>query len=138
MEQKKNREEKLEAPAGGQKRLDLDTFGEIMDRFIHNIAIGVAVYKEEKTDDWQIDGAGLGRVIDFYVYLHGLETLFVEMLREMKKQDAEIDPEKMVPALMKIVSNGLLEAAKKMDGEEAADDAGADPAGMNGETEDGE
>lgn len=137
MKQKKNRK-KLEAPAGAQKRLDLDTFGEIVDRFIYTSAIGVAVYKEEKTDDWQIDGAGLGPVIDFYVYLHGLETLFVEMLREMKRQDAEIDPEKLVPALMEVVSNGLLEAAKKMDGEEAADDAGADPDGTNGETADGE
>ena len=138
MEQKENRKEKREAPAGEQKRFDLDTFGEIVDKFIHNSAIGVAVYKEEKTDDWQIDGAGLGPVIDFYVYLHGLETLLLGLLREMKRQDAEIDPEKLVPALMEIVSDGLLEAAKKMDGEEAADDAGADPDGTNGETEDGE
>ena len=138
MSQDKNKKELLESIARKKKQLDLDTFGEIMDKFIHNSAIGVAVYKEEKTDDWQIDGAGLGRVIDFYVYLHGLETLLLGLLREMKRQDAEIDPEKLVPALMEVVSNGLLEAAKKMDGEEAADDAGADPDGTKGETDDGE
>ena len=138
MRQDKNKKELLDSLAREKKQLDLDTFGQIVDKFIHNSTIGVAVYKEEKTDDWQIDGAGLGPVIDFYVYLNGLETLIVELLREMKKQDAEIDPEKLVPALMEVVSNGLLEAAKKMDGEEAADDAGADPDGTNGETEDGE
>ena len=138
MRQDKNKKELLDSLAREKKQLDLDTFGQIVDKFIHNSTIGVAVYKEEKTDDWQIDGAGLGPVIDFYVYLHGLEILIVEMLREMKRQDAEIDPEKLVPALMEVVSNGLLEAAKKMDGEEAADDAGADPDGTNGETADGE
>ena len=63
-----------------KKQLNLDTFGEIMDEFIHKNKIGLMVLKEADSDDWEVTGVGMGYVMDFYVFLNALEPLYLKML----------------------------------------------------------
>ena len=92
------------------KELNLDTFGEIMDAFIKKSACGVAVYKEEDSEEWKIEGAGCGAVMDFYIFTNGIEPIFLKMLDEMKHQ---IDAEKLAETLTDILKEALIAAAKE-------------------------
>lgn len=47
------------------KQFDLDSFGEIMDNFIHESRCGLLVTKEEGEKDFHVQGAGCGAVVDF-------------------------------------------------------------------------
>lgn len=92
------------------KHLDLDTFGEIMDEFIHKNAVGIAVTKEADSDDWKVTGVGLGAVMDFYIFLNALEPIYLEMLEQMNGQ---MDTEKLAEALSDLMKKSMIEAAKK-------------------------
>ena len=65
------------------KKLNLDTFGEIMDKFIRESAFGVLAYKDEGEEEFHVKGAGCGAVMDFYIFLNALPALYREMLEEM-------------------------------------------------------
>lgn len=93
-----------------QKQLDLDTFGEIMDEFIHENEVGLAVLKEANSDNWEVKGAGVGAVMDFYIFLNALEPMFVAMLDQMKW---EINPEKLAESLSELIKQSMIAAAEK-------------------------
>ena len=97
---------------GELRKLDLESFGEIMDEFIEQSAVGIAVSKEEGEKVWTIHGAGCGSVIDFYIYLNGMEPIFLAMLDEMERVGG-IEAEKLVDSLLGELRKGLLEAAKE-------------------------
>lgn len=93
------------------KKLDIDTFGQIMDGFIEESKAGLAITKEEGEKEWTIHGSGCGAVIDFYIYLNGLDPIFRNMLAEMEKLGG-VKAEKLVDALLKEMRKGMIAAAK--------------------------
>ena len=98
---------------GKKKRamLNIDTFGEIMDEFVHKSKCGLLVTKEENSDRWEVHGAGCGAVLDFYIFLNAGETIYLQMLEEIGRQN--IDAEKLAEALTKQIKISMVEAAKK-------------------------
>lgn len=93
-----------------QKHLDLDTFGEIMDDFIHKNKVGLMVLKEADSDDWEVTGVGMGAVMDFYIFLNALEPIFVTMLEQMK---GEIEVEKLAESMSELLKRYMIAAAEQ-------------------------
>lgn len=93
-------------------RLDLDTFGKIMDEFIEQSRCGLAVTKEEGETEWTVHGSGCGPVMDFYIFLNALEPIYMDMLEAMGGRKA-MDPEKLARSLCQEVQKSLLAAAKE-------------------------
>ena len=93
-------------------KLDLDSFGKIMDEFIQKSKVGLAVTKEEGDAKWTVHGAGCGAVMDFYIFLNALEPIFLNMLDEMQRAGG-IDAEKLAGALCEVMEQSLIEAAKE-------------------------
>ena len=97
-----------------QKHLDLDTFGEIMDDFIHKNKVGLMVLKEADSDDWEVTGVGMGAVMDFYIFLNALEPIFLEMLEQMEgRMEGRIDAEKLAESLSDLVKKCMITAAEE-------------------------
>ena len=103
------------------KRLDIDSFGKIMDKFVHDASVGVGVKKEENTDEWEILTAGCGAVMDFYIWLNGIKPLFREMSREMSATGQPLLNEKLARSLGKLLFDELMETGKEMDKEAETD-----------------
>lgn len=58
------------------KKLDLDSFGEIMDKFILENEVGMSIIMPEGTIEPEIqDNTGMGPVMQFYIMLNALVTL---------------------------------------------------------------
>ena len=93
-----------------RKHLDLDTFGEIIDDFIHKNEVGLMVLKEANSDDWEVTGVGMGAVMDFYIFLNALEPIFLEMLEQM---DGRIDVEKLAESLSDLMKECMITAAEE-------------------------
>ena len=92
-----------------KKELNLENFGEIMDEFIQKSSCGLAVYKEEGEEDFRVEGAGCGAVIDFYIFLCALPDIYRRMLEEMGGREA-VDAERLAEALADMLEKGMLEA----------------------------
>ena len=93
-----------------QKHLDLDTFGEIMDDFIHKNKVGLMVLKEADSDDWEVTGVGMGAVMDFYIFLNALEPIYLAMLEQM---EGRMDAEKLAESLSDLVKKCMITAAEE-------------------------
>ena len=115
MDLRKTIDAEREAMDKMRKTLNIDTFGEIMDEFIRKSAVGLLVCKEENEEDFTVQGAGCGAVIDFYIMINALQPIFLQMLREMK---GKIDPELLATSLCDVMRDSLVKAAE----EEAAED----------------
>ena len=109
--------ETIRKNAGEMKKLDIDSFGEIMDDFIEQSACGLAVYEKEGEKEWTVDGSGCSSVIDFYIYLDALEVIYLRMLKEMKKAGG-IDAEKLADALCNELKKSMVAAAKETNDEQ--------------------
>lgn len=94
------------------RKLNIESFGEIMDDFIEQSACGLAVYKKEGEKEWTVEGSGCGSVIDFYIYLNALEVIYLRMLEEMKKAGG-IEAEKLAGALCDELKKSMVAAAKE-------------------------
>ena len=91
-------------------KFDLDTFGEIMDGVIRKSKIGLLVTKEADSEDWKVQGAGCGAVMDFYIFLNALIPIYLKMLEEMH---GGIDSEKLADALCDQMNECLVKAAEE-------------------------
>ena len=107
--------ETIRKNSGEMKKLDIDSFGEIMDDFIEQSACGLVVYKKEGEKEWTVDGSGCSSVIDFYIYLNALEVIYLRMLKEMTKAGG-IDAEKLAGALCDELKKSMIAAAKEQNG----------------------
>lgn len=89
---------------GTDKKLSLDTFGTVMDEIIKKSSVGLMVTKEEGSEEWKVQGAGLGAVMDFYIFLHALRPLYLQMLEEIGHQ---LDGEKLADSLAELLQEEL-------------------------------
>ena len=101
------------------RRLNLDSFGKIMDEFIEQSKCGLAVTKEAGETEWTVHGAGCGAVMDFYIFLNALEPIYLDMLDQM---GGKMDPEMLADALCEEVKKSLVAAVDDRRGKK--DDAG--------------
>ena len=88
------------------KHLDIDSFGEIMDGFIKKSKVGLLVYKAENEEDFHVQGAGVGAVMDFYIFLNALAPIFEQMMAEMDGKE-NFYTEKLIDALVNEVRKTL-------------------------------
>ncbi|MBQ1772277.1 MAG: hypothetical protein II000_10110 [Clostridia bacterium] len=93
-----------------RKHLDLDTFGEIIDDFIHKNEVGLMVLKEANSDDWEVTGVGMGAVMDFFIFLNALEPIYLAMLEQM---EGRIDAEKLAESLSDLMKECMITAAEE-------------------------
>lgn len=97
---------------GELEGLNLETFGEMMDKVIEASRLGLLVTKEEGEKDFHVLGAGCGAVMDFYIFLNALPVLFENMLEEMNHQ---LEEEKLAEAMCEEMKKTLIKAAKEED-----------------------
>ena len=98
------------------KQFDLDSFGEIMDNFIHESRCGLLVTKEEGEEDFHVHGAGCGAVVNFYIFMSALPEIFKAMLREMGGPKA-FEINKLAKTIAAMLEEEMKDAAAEAAGE---------------------
>ena len=91
-------------------RMDLDTFGKILDELIRENEVGLMVHKTANSEMWNVKGVGCGAVMDFYIFLNAAEVLFRQMLNETK---GIIDAEKTAESMGELVKECLIRVARE-------------------------
>lgn len=95
--------------------LNLDTFGEIMDKFIHENEICLLVSKQAMTDDWWVnDNTGAGSVMQFYILLNALGVVLADIIRTA---GLDGDIEGMIDGLLRLVKEDVLNGIHPEGGE---------------------
>ena len=100
---------------GELEGLNLETFGEMMDKVIEASRLGLLVKKEEGETEFDVLGAGCGAVMDFYIFLNALPVLFEKMLEELNHQlkGQQLEAEKLAEVLCEEMKKELIKAAKE-------------------------
>lgn len=95
--------------------LNLDTFGVLMDQFIHENEISLLVSKEAMTDDWRVrDNTGCGPVMQFYILLNALSVVLTDMLRIL---EMDMGIEDFIGGLLRLVKEDVLNGIHPEGGE---------------------
>lgn len=98
------------------KKLDLDSFGEIMDKFILDNDISLLINMPAGTIEPEIqDNTGMGPVMQFYIVLNALPRIVTETMDLMKIPDSE--REHLVDEILKLVNDDILEVSANAYGE---------------------
>lgn len=91
------------------QKLDLDTFGEIIDEILEESHVQMVIDMPEGTQNVTIkDNIGAGPVLQFYVTLRAFEATF-RGFRDLLKEGAD---EGFIDALLKMVKDSLMEEAQ--------------------------
>ena len=90
------------------KKLDLDSFGEIMDKFILENEVGMSIIMPEGTIEPEIqDNTGMGPVMQFYILLNALVAVVKNVTDLMGiEKDARED---LVDGILDLVKNDIME-----------------------------
>ena len=90
------------------KKLDLDSFGEIMDKFILENEVGMSIIMPEGTIEPEIqDNTGMGPVMQFYIALNALVDIVKNVTDLMGiENDARED---MVDGILDLVKKDIME-----------------------------
>jgi len=97
---------------GELEELNLETFGEMMEKVIVASRLGLLVTKKEGETEFNVLGAGCGAVMDFYIFLNALPVIFEKMREEMNN---ELKAEELAEALCAEMRKVLIKAAKEED-----------------------
>lgn len=91
------------------KKLDLDSFGELIDDFLKDNVIHMLLTIPEGTLDVQVqDNTGMGAVVQFYILLNSIKTVSDAMLEQMKIDDTSQEWRNVVDSLLGLVRNELI------------------------------
>ena len=90
------------------KKLDLDSFGEIMEKFILENEVGMSIIMPEGTIEPEIqDNTGMGPVMQFYIVLNALSRIVTETMDLMEiEKDARED---LVDGILDLVKQDIME-----------------------------
>lgn len=90
------------------KKLDLDSFGEIMDKFILENEVGMSIIMPEGTIEPEIqDNTGMGHVMQFYILLNALVAVVKNVTDLMGiEKDARED---LVDGILDLVKKDIME-----------------------------
>lgn len=95
------------------KTMNLDAFGEIMDKFIKESEIQMLITLPEGSVDTEVrDNINAGGVIQFYIMLNAFPSVAKRMKEDMKRADLELDESKwedVVDALLELLKKDLME-----------------------------
>lgn len=91
--------------------LDIDTFGEIMDKFMEDNPIQMFIEMPEGTIEPEItDNTQMGSVIQFYILLHALEKVTSEMiLRQLKGMLDPAKTEDVIDGMLELVKSSVMD-----------------------------
>ena len=95
-------------------KMDLDTFGKLMDEFIEKNHVQMLIDMPEGTNEPVVkDNTGLGPVIQFYILLAAIKPIYIKMagLVGVKRDEQLID------GVLDLVKGELMEAAEEQDGQ---------------------
>ena len=90
------------------KKLDLDSFGEIMNKFILENEVGMSIIMPEGTIEPEIqDNTGMGPVMQLYIVLNALSRIVTETMDLMGiEKDARED---LVDGILDLVKRDIME-----------------------------
>ena len=92
-----------------EKKMDLDSFGEMIDRVLEEYKFVMLLTMPEGTQEVQIkDNMGLGSVVQFYAMLKGFETIIKTMQEDLGLDTAAPGWEQTVDAMLAIVKEDIL------------------------------
>lgn len=90
-------------------KLDLDSFGEIMDQFLRDNEIQMILTMEEGTLDVSVeDNVLLGSVVRFYILLNAINPICDSMRKDMGIDGKSPEWAKVVDVLMQLVKEEML------------------------------
>lgn len=93
------------------KTLDIDSFGEIMDKFIEDNHIQMIIDIPEGTNEVEVkDNTGLGPVIQFYIMLQTMCPIYKAMHDMILDHDKHED---FIDSILELVKRDLMEAVKE-------------------------
>lgn len=96
------------------KTMNLDTFGEVMDKFIKENKIQMLITLPEGSVDAEIqDNVNAGGVMQFYIMLNAFPSIVKRMKEDMKRADLELDESKwedVVDSLLSLLKKELMES----------------------------
>lgn len=85
--------------------LNLDTFGEIMDNFIHEAHIQLLIDMPEGTTEAQLkDNTGMGAVVQFYIILNAVEAVYKDLLKQMDLDDSD---DQLIDSLLDLLKQSI-------------------------------
>ena len=92
-----------------EKKMDLDSFGEMIDRVLEENKFVMLLTMPEGTQDVQIkDNMGLGPTVQFYAMLKGIETIIKTMQEDLGLDTAAPGWEQTVDTLLAMVKTDIL------------------------------
>ncbi len=90
--------------------LNLDTFGEIMDRFLRDNEIDMLLTLPKGTQDVTVeDNVGFGAVVQFYILLNAINPIATAMCKQMGIDRKSDDWAEVVDELLNLVKTELLD-----------------------------
>lgn len=85
--------------------LNLDTFGEIMDKFINDAHVQLLIDMPEGTTDAVLkDNTGMGVVVQFYIILNAVEAVYKDMVKTMELDDSD---DKLIDSLLDLLKQSI-------------------------------
>lgn len=92
-----------------EKKMDLDSFGEMIDRVLEEHKFVMLLTMPEGTQEVQIkDNMGLGSTVQFFAMLKGIETIIKTMQTEVGLDTAAPGWEQTVDAMLAMVKADIL------------------------------
>lgn len=90
--------------------LNLDSFGEIIDRFLMDNEVQMLLTLPKGTLDVQVqDNTGLGSTVQFYILLNAIEQICDAMLKDMGIERKSAEREKVVDTLLGMIKDEIME-----------------------------
>lgn len=92
-----------------EKKMDLDSFEEIIDRILEECEFQMLLTMPKGTQEVQIeDNMGLGSTVQFYAMLKGIETIIKTMQEDLGLDTAAPGWEQTVDAMLAMVKADIL------------------------------
>lgn len=92
------------------KKLDLDSFGEMIDEFLKDNVIQMLLTIPAGTMDVQVrDNTGMGAVVQFYILLNAISSVGAAALELVKIDNTSPNRGNVVDALLRLVRNELMD-----------------------------
>lgn len=90
--------------------LNLDSFGEIIDRFLMDNEVQMLLTLPKGTIDVQVqDNTGLGSTVQFYILLNAIKPICDAMLKDMGIERKSAEWEKVVDTLLGMIKDEIME-----------------------------
>ena len=92
------------------KKLDLDSFGDIVDKFLEEIEVKMLLTMPKGTKTVQVkDNVNLGPTVQFFILLNSIETICKELRNDFGIDATSPEWEETVSVLLAMVKKGILE-----------------------------